>query len=729
MALPTLLEAAALPVEQLAALALRESVRPRPIYQAHKWFARRFGSAFRALLIASAVPNGGDFWHAFYDGVDLSGQTVLDPFVGGGTSVIEALRLGANVIGVDVDAVACAITGFELRAADVPDLSPTLRWLREHVGVGLAQYYRTTSDDGRERTVLHSFWVQVVVCEGCGIEVEAHPHHQLAYEAEGSRQWAFCKDCHAIQEVPKGRTRLDCGPCGTRTLIQKGTVTYGCMECPLCGHKERLIEYARRTGEVPRWRLFALEALDPDWQGGQAPLRERYFLTASDDDRALAAAAARALEGRRRKDGTLSWVPERQIPSASRSDDRLPSYGYRKYHELFFPRQLLHLSHLAEAIGGLDEPLREALGLAFSDHLTTNCVMAGYARGWRRLVPLFSLRAYRHVSRPVEINPWLEGVGRGTFPNAVRQVQRAIADAKAPKEALLDGGFQPSVLRRRGAVQKSLPRIIHASSQADLPVEPSSVDIVLTDPPYFDNIAYAELSDFFFPWLQQFGLVHGDDEERLAFEQGLTADRHDTDTAVAFGVALSRCFIQVARMLKPEGRMVFTYRHHTAAAWTAIGSALAASGLRPIQLFPMLGEGPGSLHDHAGTALWDAVIVATRVRDEPFAGPLGLTHAQSAAASAHASRWALRLRQYFRAADTVNLHRAALVCASLDMFGGAKEDERTVGVAEALTLIPSPATEIAFRYGKDDTGGRPTSLSARARNDRFLSFDEATTPD
>src|SRR5256885_17039372 len=89
----TLLDTAQLPIEELALLAQREGRRPRPIYQVHRWFARRFGSAFRALLTAAALPEGADFWSAYYQGTDWSERTVLDPFVGGGTSIIEAMRL------------------------------------------------------------------------------------------------------------------------------------------------------------------------------------------------------------------------------------------------------------------------------------------------------------------------------------------------------------------------------------------------------------------------------------------------------------------------------------------------------------------------------------------------------------------------------------------------------------------------------------------------------------
>ncbi len=118
----TLLEAGDLPLDALAAFALREGRRPRPIYTAHKWFARRLGSVFRALLVSATSPPDGDFWRRYYGEADLRGLTVLDPFVGGGTSVVEAQRLGASVAARDVDPIACAITTLELDAAELPDL-------------------------------------------------------------------------------------------------------------------------------------------------------------------------------------------------------------------------------------------------------------------------------------------------------------------------------------------------------------------------------------------------------------------------------------------------------------------------------------------------------------------------------------------------------------------------------------------------------------------------------
>jgi hypothetical protein len=112
------------------------------------------------------------------------------------------------VIGVDVDAVACAITRFEIRAAKTPELWPKLSHLMEEIGKDLAPYYRTETSEIEDREVLHYFWVQQVVCGNCGVPVEAHPHHQLAYEAEGDRQWAFCPSCHGVQELSRNDTEV-----------------------------------------------------------------------------------------------------------------------------------------------------------------------------------------------------------------------------------------------------------------------------------------------------------------------------------------------------------------------------------------------------------------------------------------------------------------------------------------------------------------------------------------
>jgi adenine-specific DNA methylase len=657
-------------VEGLAVLADREGRRPVPIYQAHRWFARRFRSAFRAILTAARLRPGDDFWDGFYGGVDYAGRTVLDPFVGGGTSVVEAAQLGASAIGVDIDPVACAITRFELRASDVPDINPTLGILQQTVGDRLARYYRTVGPNGEGRQVLHGFWVHLVCCQSCGHATEAHPHYQLAHEAEGERQWVFCRACHRVHELDRDREAFRCSGCRKETTIAHGTVVHGRLTCPSCHAKQDLIDLAAQSGRPPFWRLFALETIP----GGPAQRRvlmaDRAFQAATDADRDRVRAARRALARRKRPDG-WRWIPDRLIPTQVRSDDRLLRYGYRRYRELFNFRQLFHLSVLAEAIAATTGPTREALALAFSDHLTTNCMLTQYAFGWRRLAPLFSIRAYRHVARPVEINPWLDGTGRGTFPNAVRQIQRAIEFAQAPEIAHLKGGFVPS---GSFAASGAARRVIHnADSRLMAGVADRSVDLILTDPPYCDNIAYSELSDFFLPWLQAFGLVPGTRDGEGMLPANLAARSRGEPALAAFRQGLSECFVQLRRVLKDEGRLVFSYQHRTAGAWEALAVALASGGWRPVQVFPLLGNSAAGLHQHEGTILWDAITVCRKGAVGTDPSVLLVGDRQTTAAMSHARCWAERLADCnavrFGIVDHANLLRSCLVAAALGAFG------------------------------------------------------------
>jgi hypothetical protein len=322
---------------------------------------------------------------------------------------------------------------------------------------------------------------------------------------------------------------------------------------------------------------------------------------------------------------------------------------------------------LSTALGRLTNELREPLALAFSDHLTTNCMLTAYAFGWRRLTPLFTVRAFRHVTRPVELNPWLVGTGRGTFPNAARQVQRAAEFAMVPKEPVLSGGFR--------AVPLTTPvgsaEITNGDARRLSHIEDRSVDLVITDPPYFDNIAYSELSDFFRPWLRQLKVV----PHRRATsprEDSLIARGRGDGSATDYEAGLGQSFSEIRRVLKTEGRAVFTYRHKTALAWMSIARALRTARLKPVQLIPLLGDGTVGLHVHNGTITWDAVFVLTKDTKKRRALRVGCD--QLLAAKDSCARWEQRLKgdKRFRREDALNLRRAHIVAAALGMFGGQR---------------------------------------------------------
>lgn len=662
----SLLDVGVLPVGDLAQLAAREGKRPRAVYGAHKWFARRAGSAFRALLVAASMPSDADFWQGFYGEADLSGRRVLDPFVGGGTSVVEAGRLGAEVLGVDVDPVACAVTSFETRAHRADDPLAALKTLKGDVEPGLRKYYRTTDVEGLEREVLHFFWVQVVNCRACDAPVEAHPQFRLAYQSHGKLQWAFCAACHQPQELPKSRRHFTCCRCEHRTSIMQGSVIKGTLHCPHCSETERLIDVAARTGRSPQWKMFALETIPPTRPGaGRVAMTGRTFQRATLADRDLYAAAAR--EARSAASAMLDQLDD-VIPVEGRSDDRLVRYGYRQYRDLFNDRQLLHLARLAAALVTLPANQREAAALAFSDHLVTNCMMTCYAAGWRRLVPLFAIRAFRHIPRPVELNPWLDGVGRGTYPNAVRQVARAVAAAKAPTELLRNGGHLAVPARTANAAT-----IIHGTA-TDLPFASDSVDLVLTDPPYFDNINYSELADFYRPWLEVLGL-NGGTGTTVARTASLAAVSRSQDAATNFADALGIAMAEVARVLTNDGRLVFTFRHNDRRGWKALADALWRAGsFQCIQVFPLLAEAVNDLHTHANSGVWDAVFVLGKGR--PLVPFSELSAEAAGTASIHAREWASELTGAcsavpFNSQDAANFEQACLVAVSLGFSASA----------------------------------------------------------
>ena len=655
----SLLAKGRLPISELAVFGAREGWRPPETYSAHRWFARRLASAVRGLLIASQTSTIDDFWRGYRDGLDLSGVTVCDPFVGGGTSVIEAQRLGANVIGVDVDAVACAITSFETRAHKVPDLTAALDQLKRTVGSKVARYYLTTDDAGAPRIILHCFWVQVVKCGGCGSQVDAHPHYQLAYDAEGHHQWVFCCTCSRISRLAKSARRHRCS-CGCSFDPRRGVVAQGVFTCPECNFSEALIELARRTKEPPRWRPFALETL-PVTSGARVPLSERLFQCVEATDLKTYDAARRALARQVSRLGSKA-LPVRAIPRRNRADDRLLDYGYRDYSQLFNARQLLHLSLLAEAIGEQPENIREPLAIAFSDHLTTNCMMTNYAFGWRRLAPLFSIRAFRHVPRPVELNPWLDGTGRGTYPNAVRQVLRTVASARA------------AMSKRPDADSRSM--IVQADSRKLAAVENNSVDVVLTDPPYFDNIAYSELSDFYVPWLRHFGLVRSERSANKGLSRSIAAPSRRGTAVEDYATALRKCFSEMTRVLSPGGTAVFTYQHRTPQAWRALLNAIAQKGLRVVQVFPILGNSAAGPHVDDGTCQWDAVFVLQKTATRPpISGEQAVRKARRHWRS-HVKTLGPKRKIRFGQTDQASFLRACLAAAGGGMFGMPNDEAR-----------------------------------------------------
>jgi Adenine-specific DNA methylase containing a Zn-ribbon len=595
---PSLLDAGILPVGEIAHIARREGARPRAAYQSHKWFARRLAATARSLAIAAATPADANFWSAYYGESSCQGLTVLDPFMGGGVMLLEASRLGANVHGVDVEPVAAAVSNFQGGLSSLPDLSATLEELRAAVKPLVSGFYETANLAGDPETMLHAFWVQTHVCSNCEHEFDLHPNHRLAWNDEKKQEWIICAGCGEIHERKTSKKPFKCS-CGKSTKPEQSAVDHGTAVCPCCSTRERLITVADRTGAPPRFRVFAVEVL-PAGEERKVANSDRTLRKVTAADLAAFDRAASRLQAELADDPNFLAVGP--IPREGRSDNRLIQYGYSDYGDLFNARQKLHLGLLGREIAKLTGPVGEAMKIAFSDHLTTNNMMCAYAGGWRRLTALFSIRAYRHIVRPVEINPWLEKNGRGTFPNAVRSVQRAADAMQMSVEPTVEAGtrevrwFKPGTWDVRCQDARDLSHI-----------PPRSVDLVLTDPPYFNYIAYSELGHFFVPWMSKFGMI--DENHLSAFPPGqLAKSGGGASAAKAFGERLTEVMKEVHRVCKPNARMVFTYQNLDGHGWQGLASALAAAGIRPVNIWPMFGDSGAGLHKRANSISWDCVV-------------------------------------------------------------------------------------------------------------------------
>jgi hypothetical protein len=160
---------------------------------------------------------------------------------------------------------------------------------------------------------------------------------------------------------------------------------------------------------------------------------------------------------------------------------------------------------------------------------------------------------------------------------------------------------------------------------------------------------------------------------------------------------LAACFQEMARVLKQEGRLVFTFQQKTAAAWQALAWALVQTRLRPLQLFPLLGDSSSGLHKHSGSSKWDAVFVFAKVPQSQHRQALAVSRTQLDRCRQHYGLWVRRLEVspscQFQEADRRNFYRACLVAGALGLYEPLHAGRRTLKLQCLLELDPPDIAE------------------------------------
>jgi len=556
-----------------------------------------------------------DIWYKFCNGANLNGAIVLDPFMGGGTTVVEALRLGCKVIGVDINPVAWFTTKKEIEPVDLSDLDNAFWNLEKSAGNFIKQYYRTKCPKGHDAEVMYFFWVKVAKCKSCGSSVKLFPNYELS--RRDHTNVVLCPQCLQIIETAGCESKTKCPECNKIFDPRKGISGRGIFRCPKCDCEQRVLDAINVNGNRLDVELHALE--------GYCRSCGRFFKRVDADDIALWERAKR--EYRECEDELL--IPHQKIPIEGRSDPRPVNHGYTHFKDMFNERQLLCLSRLLEEILKIpDANIRELMLIAFSDCLDANNMFCKYEIQWHKISLFFGLHAYHPIERPTENNVWGTKYGRCTFVKCFEKVRRAKVYCKRPHERLLqsnDKRFSKSTGTERieGNIVQSFDELkvtdraalLRCDTAEDLPFVPDkSVDAIITDPPYFDNIQYSELADFFYVWLRlgTKDLYPWFKPELSKRPDEIVQNEKMGKTIEFFSEGLTKVFTECHRVLKDEGLLIFTFHHNKLWAWESIGKILLDSGFY-ISATPIgRSEGKSGFHSSKGNIRYDCVLVCRK---------------------------------------------------------------------------------------------------------------------
>ncbi|MGO8942404.1 MAG: DNA methylase [Syntrophobacteraceae bacterium] len=610
-------------IEFTASLAQKEKQiqqNYRPIIGIHKWFARRPGTVFRNLLLAEFNGENSlqeDYWRAHqFNGV------IADPFMGGGTPILEANRLGFSIVGADINPMAFWIVRQSLAPLDLDafgqNAEAVICDLEREIG---SLYITTCKLCNGFADVKYFLWVKTQSCPECGAENDLFPGYLLAEAERHPCHVVACRKCGELNEFKKQPTKSNpepCYACGEAVFVE-GPSKRNKMSCSVCSS---VFSYPEKNPSgPPRHRMWAIEyhcsACKPNHQG-------RFFKTPDKEDLQRCLEAKRTLEERQSE----FLIPSAPIPLGDETK-RLHRWGYKLFREMFNERQLLGLGLLLKRISVVEEtPVRHALLTVFSDFLRYQNMLARYDTYALKCQDIFSVHGFPVGLVQCENSVLgIPKVGAGAFRHFIEKYRRA-----------KDYCLQPFETRQKGHRKELIPILgesikaqevkrlpianareawINSLSAEQVPLERDSLDGVFTDPPYFDNVQYAELMDFCYVWLR---LALGNECDAFKAPSTKTLQELTGNEVMGRGLehftrGLSKIFCHYALALKPGAPFVFTFHHNDPNAYVPIVVAILDAGLDCTATLPVPAEMGASLHI-AGTrsSVLDSVFVCRKVK-------------------------------------------------------------------------------------------------------------------
>ena len=586
--------------------------------------------------------------------------SVLDPTAGGGAIPFEGLRLGCAIYANDINPVAVLVekATFEWPAQFGSSLRDEVEQLGKELALGVRKRlaWAFPPEPGADCRPDGYLWARTITCPYCGGTVPLSPNWRLAPDGTGVQLAPHLGD------GPGDSSQRRCSFLIVKSAHQQspGTVKGGSATCPYpdCG---RVIEgkqvkeqaQAGGMGEQLFAVVFKRQVAAGHTKAGKpkrAKWERGYRSPRPEDDNS--AAIGKALEQKLPEWEALNMIPSEQIPDGHKTLEP-QRYGMHFWRDLFSPRQLLCHGASVEIFqemftadqknGKLSEIRRAAYGylsLSLDKLLNYNSRMTRWHSKREVVLGAFDRHDFSFKWSYGEMAPLVVGLG---YDWAIKQTAKCIDE--------LVSLISPATDTPNGKSKDKLPFPENTSAQnsdehtpANPPAAPSdtititckpgdrldhirnnTIDVIVMDPPYYDNVMYAELSDFFYVWLKRTaGLLEPElfmapltDKENEAVANPALHQGRKGAKAVAgldYQKKMAAMFKECVRVLKQDGLMTLMFTHKATGAWDALTQGLIDAGFVITASWPINTEAEGSLHIKDKSAANSTILLVCRPR-------------------------------------------------------------------------------------------------------------------
>lgn len=533
---------------------------------------------------------------------------VADPFAGGGSIPLEALRLDAEAFASDLNPVAVLLNRVLLE--QIPRFGERLAqkvrrwgaWLVGRAQAELESYYPPDPDGSVPVAYL---WVRWIKCEGprCGVEVPLRHTFWLAQTKKRRIGLTLVRD-NAQRCV-----RFDIREGPSEGEVAAGTIRRASVTCPLCGFTTPADSVWRqihaRRGSTDDAKLLCVVVRNSNGAG--------YSYRLPIDADVLPTRRAVQQLSKLPQMGGCESVPDEPLPSKDTRAFPAQRYGMERWGDLFSPRQRLVMVTLARLIREIgDKMVAErseppelikavcsVLSLAVDKQADFGNAMNRWAAGSEDTKQLFARPAIPMMWDFSEANP-LDSTD-GTFPRFVEALSNTLES--------LGSNWKPGQAALASAVQHPLPD--------------ASVDCIFTDPPYYDAIPYADLTDFFYVWLKRMlGDFHPDlFHDRLTpKETECRIDPPRGKNQAYFEGIMRDSMRECRRILRPDGIAVVVFAHKSTSGWEAQLQAMVDAGWTITGSWPIDTELGSRLRAMNSAVLSSSIHLVCRPREHVGGG-------------------------------------------------------------------------------------------------------------